>query len=106
MPTTTQRTPGRLILRTHNSLCWHDHRPGVRITIADTGSGMSPEVRNRIFEAFYTTKGLSGTGLGLWISKGIVEKHHGRLSVRSSNRPPHTGTVFSLFLPRDLEPAA
>jgi signal transduction histidine kinase len=102
----SQRSGGRLVLRTHNSICCRTHRPGIRITIADTGSGMPPEVRDRIFEAFYTTKGLSGTGLGLWISKGIVEKHHGRLSVRSSNRPPRTGTAFSLFLPRDLEPAA
>jgi signal transduction histidine kinase len=75
------------------------------MTIADTGYGMSPEVRQRIFEAFYTTKGLGGTGLGLWISKGIVEKHQGRLGVRSSNRSPRTGTVFSLFLPRNLEAA-
>jgi signal transduction histidine kinase len=100
----SMRTGGRLIVRTHDSVCWHDGRRGIRITIADTGYGMSPEVRQRIFEAFYTTKGLGGTGLGLWISKGIVEKHQGRLSVRSSNRPPHTGTVFSLFLPRNLEP--
>jgi signal transduction histidine kinase len=100
------RTGGRLIIRTRDSTSRRDQRPGIRITIADTGSGMSPEVRERIFEAFYTTKGLSGTGLGLWISKGIVEKHHGRLSVRSSNRPPHTGTVFSLFLPRTPDPQA
>jgi len=105
-PSGAQRTGGRLVLRTHDSLCPCTHRPGIRITIADTGAGMPSEVRDRIFEAFYTTKGLSGTGLGLWISKGIVEKHHGRLSVRSSNDPPRTGTVFSLFLPRDLEPAA
>jgi len=102
----SMRSGGRLILRTHNAICPRTHRPGLRITIADTGYGMPPEVRNRIFEAFYTTKGLSGTGLGLWISKGIVEKHHGHLSVRSCNRAPNTGTVFSLFLPRDLEPAA
>jgi signal transduction histidine kinase len=99
-------TGGRLVIRTHDSVCWRDHRCGVRITIADTGYGMSSEVRQRIFEAFYTTKGLGGNGLGLWISKGIVEKHQGSLSVRSSNRSPHTGTVFSLFLPRSLDPEA
>jgi signal transduction histidine kinase len=76
-------------------------RPGVRITVADTGHGMSPETMSRIFEPFFTTKDLNGTGLGLWISAGIVERHHGRIRVRSSERPGRSGTVFSLFLPCD-----
>jgi signal transduction histidine kinase len=75
-------------------------RPGIRITIADTGHGMSATVRTRLFEPFYTTKDLNGTGLGLWISAGIVDRHQGRLSFRSSEHPVHHGTVFSLFLPR------
>jgi signal transduction histidine kinase len=99
----SMRTGGRLVIRTHDGVCVRTHRHGIRITIADTGYGMSPEVRQHIFDAFYTTKGLGGTGLGLWISKGIVEKHQGTLRVRSSDRQPHTGTVFSLFLPRHLE---
>lgn len=97
----SMRTGGRLILRTRDCTSWRTGERGVRITVADTGYGMSAETRARIFEAFYTTKGSSGTGLGLWISKGIIEKHHGKLGVRSSNRPPCTGSVFSLFLPRD-----
>ncbi len=60
---------------------------------------MSPETLSRIFEAFYTTKGIAGTGLGLWISKEILERHQGCLRVRSSQSPGHTGTVFTLFLP-------
>jgi signal transduction histidine kinase len=100
------RTGGRLRIRTRDSNCWRTGRPGVRITIADTGSGMTPDVLAHIFEAFYTTKGLSGTGLGLWISHGIVQKHTGLLSVRSSNHAPQSGTVFSLFLPRELQIAA
>jgi len=100
------RTGGRLLIRTRDSNCWRTGRPGVRITIADTGSGMPPEVLTHIYEAFYTTKGLSGTGLGLWISHGIVQKHTGVLSVRSSNRASQSGTVFSLFLPRELQLAA
>jgi signal transduction histidine kinase len=100
------QTGGRLLIRTRNSKCWRTGRPGVRITIADTGSGMTPDVLAHIFEAFYTTKGLSGTGLGLWISHGIVQKHSGILSVRSSNRASQSGTVFSLFLPRELQIAA
>jgi signal transduction histidine kinase len=71
----------------------------MRITIADTGHGMSPAVRARIFEPFYTTKELNGTGLGLWISSGIVGRHHGRLTLRSTEHPIHHGTIFSLFLP-------
>jgi PAS domain S-box-containing protein len=90
---------GRLFIRSREC---HDHVAGrswLVLTIADTGPGMSPQTLNRIFEPFYTTKGVAGTGLGLWISKEIVERHHGRLNVRSSQRPGHTGTVFTLFLP-------
>lgn len=97
---------GRLLIRTLDTRCWRTGRPGIRITIADTGSGMPPDVRAHIFEAFYTTKGLSGTGLGLWISHGIVSRHTGALLVRSSTKGPTTGTVFSLFLPRELQLAA
>jgi PAS domain S-box-containing protein len=75
---------------------------GVRITVSDTGHGMSPETLHHIFEPFYTTKGIHGTGLGLWISSGIVAKHHGDLRARSSTGGLFCGTVFSLFLP--LEP--
>jgi PAS domain S-box-containing protein len=86
---------GRLILRAHRAT----HRtgaPGVRITIADDGHGMSPEIQERIFQPFYTTREAAGTGLGLWISKDIIDGHAGHLKVRSR---PHNGTVFSLFLP-------
>ena len=61
--------------------------------------GMSSTVRKRLFEPFYTTKDLNGTGLRLWISAGIVNRHHGRLTFRSTEDPIHHGTVFSLFLP-------
>ncbi len=96
------RSGGRLVIRAHNSSDHSDAgrvRRGVRITVADTGHGMSESVLRRIFEPFYTTKDLQGTGLGLWISAGIVERHQGRLTVRSSENPLHHGTVFTLFLP-------
>ncbi|HEY0786867.1 MAG TPA: HAMP domain-containing sensor histidine kinase [Acidobacteriaceae bacterium] len=64
-----------------------------------TAHGISTEARARIWEPFYTTKDLNGTGLGLWISSEIVQRHGGRLSLRSSEDPAHRGTVFSLFLP-------
>jgi PAS domain S-box-containing protein len=90
---------GRLLLRSREGCDHATGRPGLILTIADTGVGMSRETLAKIFEPFYTTKGDAGTGLGLWISKEIVERHHGRLHVRSSERPGHTGTVFTLFLP-------
>ena len=76
-----------------------DGRSGVRVLVADSGSGISAQDQARLFEPFYTTKQESGTGLGLWLSEGIVRKHHGRIRVRSSARPGQSGTTFSLFLP-------
>lgn len=72
---------------------------GVRIVVADTGTGMSSTTRRQLFEPFYTTKGAVGTGLGLWVSSQIVSRHKGRISVRSNQSPGHSGTVFSIFLP-------
>jgi PAS domain S-box-containing protein len=94
------RHGGRLLVRAHDTAdnSTGEPRQGIRITIADTGHGISPTVRARLFEPFYTTKDLNGTGLGLWISAGIVARHHGRLTLRSSEHPIHHGTVFSLFL--------
>jgi PAS domain S-box-containing protein len=74
-------------------------RPGVRVTVGDTGVGISENGRAHLFEPFYTTKKDSGTGLGLWLSEGIVRKHDGSIQVRTSTRPGRSGTVFSLFLP-------
>jgi PAS domain S-box-containing protein len=72
---------------------------GVRITVADNGCGISGENLKRIFEPFFTTKKDTGTGLGLWVSRELMEKHGGRLIVRSNTKGPRVGTVFSLFLP-------
>ena len=72
---------------------------GVRITVADTGHGIAPENLARIFEPFFTTKKDTGTGLGLWVSRQIVDKHAGSIRVRSRTTPYHSGTVFSIFLP-------
>jgi len=77
--------------------------PGVRITFLDNGTGIPPERIKKIFEPFYTTKKDVGTGLGLWLTLGLVAKHHGQLRVRSSVRPGRTGTAFSLFLPESQE---
>ncbi len=100
------RKGGRLLIRAQDSTNMREGiaRRGVRITVADTGHGMSEKTRRRIFEPFFTTKDLNGTGLGLWISAGIVERHQGQLSVRSSVDPRRHGTVFCLFLPCDEQP--
>jgi len=74
-------------------------RPGVRITIADTGLGIPAKHLESIFEPFFTTKKDTGTGLGLWVSRELVEKHGGSLRVRSRTSDPLCGTVFSIFLP-------
>ncbi len=95
------RTGGRLLIRTSKTWLWKTGVPGVKITIADTGCGIAQETLRRIFEPFYTTKGINGTGLGLWISQGIIDKHHGLLKVRSSVREGKTRSVFSLILPID-----
>jgi PAS domain S-box-containing protein len=95
---------GQLTVRTRLGTNWKTNEPGVVITIADNGSGMSATTRSKLFNPFFTTKGLTGTGLGLWLSKEIVDRHHGTLRVKSSQSPKHHGTVFNLFLP--FEPPA
>ena len=92
---------GRLSLRSREGTDWSSGAGGIVFTVADTGSGMSPETAKRIFEPFFTTKGLSGTGLGLWVSHDIVQRHHGKLRVKSTSKQGQSGTVFTLFLPFD-----
>jgi signal transduction histidine kinase len=95
---------GRLFVRVSHSHEWtNNRRPGVRITIADSGAGIRPADLAHIFEPFYTTKTDAGTGLGLWLSYGIVQKHGGSIRVRSRTAPGHSGTIFSLFLPDKVE---
>ena len=97
------REGGRLLVRSHDATNAVTGARGVRIIIADTGHGMSAQTKERIFEPFYTTKDLNGTGLGLWISAEIVARHRGRIRVRSSQHQVRHGTIFSLFLPLEAE---
>jgi PAS domain S-box-containing protein len=71
----------------------------VRVTMADNGRGIPAASLPRIFEPFFTTKGTVGTGLGLWVSKQIAEKHGGTVRVRSKTEGSDHGTVFTIFLP-------
>ena len=106
-------TGGRLVLRARRSRDWSEDgrlggRLGVRFQVADTGSGMTPEVRKHIFEPFYTTKEVTGTGLGLWVSSEIVAKHKGSMRVRSHSEKlgGQSGTIFELFFPDEAEVVA
>jgi PAS domain S-box-containing protein len=90
---------GRLSIRTREGRHWATARKGLVLTVADTGYGMSAETLPNIFNPFFTTKGLLGTGLGLWVSNEIVARHNGVLKARSTQREGRHGTVFTLFLP-------
>ncbi|HEY6249096.1 MAG TPA: ATP-binding protein [Candidatus Angelobacter sp.] len=87
---------GKLIIRSRHVPNPDGLHGWVRIMIADTGAGIPPEMIRSIFEPFVTTKGEKGTGLGLWIVKGIIQNHGGKLSVKSK---PGEGTVFKIDLP-------
>ncbi len=69
---------------------------GVMVTVADSGTGMDAYMFERLFQPFVTTKGEAGTGLGLWVSKGILDKHEARVAVRTKTA---CGTVFRIFFP-------
>ena len=71
----------------------------MRLTVADTGSGMSADTIAHLSEPFFTTKDDKGTGLGLWISREIIDRHEGSFRVKSRL---HSGSVFTVFLPREL----
>jgi signal transduction histidine kinase/HAMP domain-containing protein len=95
---------GRLVVRARSSRNWKfPEMRGVRFTVADTGLGMKEDVLARVFEAFFTTKEETGTGLGLWVSHEIILRHHGLVHVRSRAGAPgdKSGTVFQIFLPDD-----
>ncbi len=89
---------GCVWLRAHASSHWtNGMEPGTRITVADNGAGMAPEVQNRIFVPFFTTKPNVGTGIGLWVTKSLIEQQGGYLHFRS-RQGQHSGTVMSFFL--------
>ncbi len=93
---------GRLVVRARPSRSWEfPGVTGVRFTVADTGDGMEKAVRERVFDAFFTTKEDTGTGLGLWVSHEIILKHRGVVHVRSraGGDGEPSGTVFQIFLP-------
>ena len=90
---------GRLRVHVRDAADWVGQRRGVSISIVDTGIGIRPEDSKRLFQPFFSTKSTKGTGLGLWISKGIVQKYDGTLTCRSYRTPSGCATCFRVFLP-------
>jgi PAS domain S-box-containing protein len=91
---------GKLCIRIHPSRDWRDRSvEGMRVTIGDTGTGISPSIREQIFEPFFTTKPETGTGLGLWVVAQLVERHKGSVHTWSSQAEGASGATFSVFLP-------
>lgn len=92
---------GMIKVRISGGHCLPNGRLGVRVTVADNGLGIRKEIRKSIFEALFTTKDATGTGLGLWVSRQLIEKHGGTVRFRSSVGGERTGTVFSVVLPAE-----
>ena len=90
---------GNLRVRVSNTVKQNSRISGVRVSITDNGSGIQPADAKRIFEPFFTTKSTKGTGLGLWISRGIIQKYDGTLQFRSVHGSTRFATCFQVFLP-------
>ncbi len=91
---------GAISIRVTRSVRWNSTRDhGVRITVADTGPGISAHQLPKIFDPFFTTKKDVGTGLGLWVTRNLVEKYRGSISVRTCTRRGKSGTAVSVFFP-------
>ena len=96
---------GAVTIRIRDTRKWSDLGVrGLRFSIADNGSGVSPEARKRLGEPFFTTKGHAGTGLGLWVTRSILSRYGGNIQLRSSTSAERHGTVFSVFLPTNMRP--
>ena len=91
----------KVTLRASLSPGLKDGRRDIRMTVADDGPGMSGDLLSKIFNPFFTTKGSVGNGLGLWVSKQIVEKHGGSIHVHSCLGGYLRGTTFSVLIPSE-----
>src|SRR5215469_16703994 len=100
------REGGRLRIRVDEQTEQRTGRRGVKVSVCDTGSGIDSRYAKRIFEPFFTTKDAKGTGLGLWISRGIVQKYDGTIRFRSLHYVSGQATCFSVFIPTTPAPAS
>jgi PAS domain S-box-containing protein len=91
---------GRMRIIVKEAPSWNGRPPGVSVFISDTGSGIAPEHAKRLFEPFFSTKSAKGTGLGLWISRGIIQKHDGVLRFRSVFGDERAVTSFQISIPK------
>jgi signal transduction histidine kinase len=92
--------PRHLLIRSES-----DDEDRIRLTVRDVGVGLPPQSSNLLFDAFYTTKN-GGMGIGLFVSRSIIERHQGRLWAEPNDDGP--GAAFSFSIPRDApirEPA-
>jgi signal transduction histidine kinase len=96
------RQGGKLTIRSRPQPHALTGAAGLRISIADTGHGMDRNTLRRLFEPFVSTKGDGGTGLGLWVSREILDKHRATIRVRSRQTPGASGTVFSIWIPERI----
>jgi len=109
MANAIEATPmgGRVTVRLKPSRDWRNSEVrGMRVTFADSGTGVDRGTIKRMFEPFFTTKAETGTGLGLWVVTQLVERHNGHVCVYSRQRCGPSGTAFSVFLPLNEENAA
>ncbi|WP_213806689.1 ATP-binding protein [Granulicella sp. dw_53] len=91
---------GEIRIKVSSSMIYGANKePGGRVTIADNGIGIPKQNRDRVFDAFFTTKELKGTGVGLWLSSTIVQQHRGRIQVRSTSESDRSGSCISVILP-------
>jgi PAS domain S-box-containing protein len=90
---------GRLRISVRESSGAHVHPRGMRVSILDTGTGIRSEDAKRLFEPFFSTKSTKGTGLGLWISKGIIQKYEGTIRFRTARLTGQNVTCFSVLIP-------
>jgi PAS domain S-box-containing protein len=90
---------GALRLRVRDGKNQRTGERGVRVAIADTGSGMNESTRQHLFDAFFTTKGINGSGLGLWISSEILERHSATVHLKTKQAEAGSGTIFYIFFP-------
>ncbi len=90
---------GTLRLRVTEATEPDTQRRGIAISVTDTGNGIRREDAGHLFQPFFTTKSAKGTGLGLWISKGIIQKYEGTIGFRSLHTSRGACTCFRVFLP-------
>jgi PAS domain S-box-containing protein len=88
-------------IRVRTRTCRVEQGQALCVSVYDDGPGIPRSIRDRIFEPFFTTKQNKGSGLGLWVTRAIVEKHGGNVRLRSSDKPGRSGTLFQVILPRD-----